>query len=85
MDNEALYTLGTTEADTEYIQIIPSENDTLESMENDTLVSAETSVDYELINNQLADIRLCLIVIICLMGVAIGSLLGSILWGRIRK
>lgn len=85
MENEALYTLETTEADTEYIQIIPSENDTLESVENDTLVSAETSVDYELINNQLADIRLCLIVIICLIGVAIGSLLGSILWGRIRK
>lgn len=85
MENEALYTLETTEADTEYIQIIPSKNDTLESAENDTLVSAETSVDYELINNQLADIRLCLIVIICLMGVAIGSLLGSILWGRIRK
>lgn len=85
MENEALYTLETTEADTEYIQIIPSENDTLESAENDTLVSAETSVDYELINNQLADIRLCLIVIICLIGVAVGSLLGSILWGRIRK
>lgn len=85
MENETLYTLETTEADTEYIQIIPSENDTLESVENDTLVSAETSVDYELINNQLADIRLCLIVIICLMGIAVGSLLGSILWGRIRK
>ena len=51
-----------------------------------TTESTETvvSVD-ETVNNQLSDITLCLVVIICLMGVAIGVALGSILWGRIRK
>lgn len=51
-----------------------------------TTESTETvvSVD-ETVNNQLSDITLCLVVIICILGVAIGVSLGSIMWGRFRK
>ena len=51
-----------------------------------TTESTETvvSVD-ENVNNQLSDITLCLVVIICILGVAIGVSLGSIMWGRFRK
>lgn len=53
---------------------------TTETTESVISVPADESV-----NNQLSDITLCLVVIICLIGVAIGVSLGSIMWGRFRK
>ena len=77
MADESVYTTESTESFLqEYAEIFETSQEEY---------STETVVFDETVNNQLEDIKLCLIVIIFSIAIASGVLLGSILWGRIRK
>lgn len=76
MEDESVYTTESTES------FLQEYSESFETFQEE--YSAETVVSDETVNNQLEDIKLCLIVIIFSIAIASGILLGSILWGRIR-